>query len=86
MRDVLILEVLCVQTLEHFPETNGQIPQNELAYFLERANPSDNNGIKIYLLISSIFYELNNDVDSCSYNCYVSVFIHFNKTMDNALE
>lgn len=25
MRDVLILEVLCVQTLEHFPETNGQI-------------------------------------------------------------
>lgn len=66
MRDVLILEILCVQTLEHFPdenliETNGQKPdvisQNEL-------NPRDNNGIKTYRLISSIFYELNNDIDS----------------------
>ena len=26
MRDVLILEVLYVHTLEHFPETNEQIP------------------------------------------------------------
>lgn len=31
MRDVFILEILCVQTLEHFPdenliETNGQKP------------------------------------------------------------